>query len=353
MSLSNNLAIPARIRERRRIVQLASDRRTGAHSRRLLRTRQLRWIRIHWQLCVLTVPLCVALTALVVLVVPQPFAPYVVGALVASVGWMIYVLMLETGGLAPLRSGIIAEERTASELRTFHRRGWNTVNHVMLEHGDADHALVGPGGFFAVETKFRSNWADASPYLNDIARAAAETARLLGLRMGPKGRYVRALVVLWGPDVRESFGACREVNGVMFCPGALLSDFLDALPRVVEPAEIRSAFVRLSKYVRNRDIGEVAKSGELPRTVSEGVNDLSAVCATAVVLALAILAPFDRRPVGVWSAAAAAATIGIAVLSRRWRPANPRLRLVTTAAVATAGGLGLLAVVAAAIVTLR
>ena len=320
MSLSNNLAIPARIRERRRIVQLASDRRTGAHSRRLLRTRQLRWIRIHWQLCVLTVPLCVALTALVVLVVPQPFTPYVVGALVASIAWLIYVLMLETGGLAPLRSGILAEEWTASELRKFQAHGWNTVNHVMLEHGDADHALVGPGGFFAVETKFRSDWADAKPFLDDIAWTASETARLLRLRIDPKGRPVRALVVLWGLDVRESFDAYREVNGAMFCPGELLSDYLATLPQEVEPAEIRKASISLSEYVRNRDIGEVAESGELPRTVSEGVNDLFAVCGTVVVLASAILGPFDRRPLGLWSAAVASAAIGLSVPIRRWRP---------------------------------
>lgn len=353
MSPSNNLAIPARIRERRRMIQLSSDRRTGAHSRRLLRARQLRWIRIHWQLCVLTVPSCVALSALVVLVVPQPFTPYVVGALVASIAWLIYVLMLETGGLAPLRSGLLAEEWTASELRMFQAHGWNTVNHVMLEYGDTDHALVGPGGFFAVETKFRSDWADAKPFLDDIAWAASETARLLRLRIDPKGRPVRALVVLWGPDVRESFDACREVNGVMFCPGELLSDYLSKLPQEVEPAEIREAWFSLSEYVRNRDIGEVAESGELPRTVSDVVNDLLAVCGTVLVVALAILAQFDRRPVGLWSAAMASTAIGLSVVVRRWRPANVRLRLATTAAAATAAGLGLLMIIATAVVAFR
>lgn len=87
----------------------------------------------------------------------QPVAPYAIGALLASAAWWVYAMMLETGGIASKRSGITAEEWTADELRKLRREGWTVVNHVMLVHADVDHVVLGPGGFLAIETKFRSD----------------------------------------------------------------------------------------------------------------------------------------------------------------------------------------------------
>lgn len=353
MSRPNNLAISELVSGRRRAFELASDRRVGAHSRRELRKHQRRWARVHWRPIVLVIFTSVVLAAIVFIFIPTRIAPYLVSAILTSTGWWLYVLMLETGGTASLRSGIRAEQWTADVLRKFQRHGWKMVNHVMLEYGDVDHALVGPGGFFAVETKFRSNWGDAKPYLEDMARSAAEAARQLRLRIDPKAQTVKALAVLWGPDVNDHFAGSFEVNGVTFCPGRHLADFIDATPSTVEAVDVHTAFAKLDDYVTNRDIGEIATSGELPRTVSHGIDDLFAISGTVIALFLAILAPTGQHPRGVWSIAVAGASLVAAVAVRRWRPRSLRLRFVTTAAITTAGGLGLLMAIATVASALR
>ena len=142
--------------------------------------------------------------------IPRPLAPYLVGAIISSMAWWIYVIMLETGGMTALRSGVLGEQQTASELRKLSGGGWKTINHVMLEGRDVDHALLGPEGFFAVESKFRSKWSDATPYLAKLADTAKESARKLQLRIDPKRRTTQPLVVVWGPDANSHFPRDRK-----------------------------------------------------------------------------------------------------------------------------------------------
>lgn len=274
MTRSEHFVVPGRLGGRHREFVLSSDRRVGAQSRRDLRKAQTRWAHVHWPLMAIAALTAVAFAVLALLFIPSRVAPYVVGALLASPAWWIYTLMLEVGGMASARSGVIAEQWTADELRKFRRRGWMIVNHVMLQYGDVDHALVGPGGFFAVETKFRSNWSDAMPYLESIASSAKESAQQLRLRIGPRGRTVRPLVVLWGPNLNDIFAEHFELQGVTFCPGSRLHDWLAAIPHEVDPNEVAIAFSSLDRYVTKRDTGEIAASGEIPRTISHGLNDV-------------------------------------------------------------------------------
>lgn len=163
--------------------------------------RQRRWLRRHWLAIMLVTVLAGLAAGFVHVFVWQPVAPYAIGALLASAAWWVYTMMLETGGIAAKRSGITAEEWTADELRKLRREGWTVVNHVMLVHADVDHVVLGPGGFLAIETKFRSDWGSGKQDLVAMARTAHRSAHDVGIRLRRKTPDVRPLVVVWGPDV--------------------------------------------------------------------------------------------------------------------------------------------------------
>ena len=219
MSRPSTVQLPKRFLERRRAVELASDSRVGAHARRELRKHQIDWLRRHWQFIAVSIPTAAGLSAIALVFIPHPLAPYLVGAILSSMAWWIYVTMLETGGMTALRSGVLGEQQTASELRKLAGNGWKTINHVMIGGRDVDHALLGPGGFFAVESKFRSRWADAIPYLAKYADTAKESARQLQLRIDPRRKSTQPLVVMWGPDVNRTFPTSFTLHGRDLLPG--------------------------------------------------------------------------------------------------------------------------------------
>ena len=339
-------AIQARIRQRQRLAELAGVGRVGAQSRRQLHDQQLRWLRARWHLILMVASIAGAVAAATHFLVWAPVAPYVVGGTLASAAWWIYTMMLETGGLVSKRAGVAAEEWTASELRPLRRRGWTLVNHVMIEKSNVDHALLGLGGFVAIETKYRSDWSAASKDLGAMARQAKQAARDLQARLRVWKPVVRPVVVMWGPELRQHFAAEFERDGVTFCPGHLLRDFVTALPDEVGVDDVRRAYANLDEYVRRRDSGEVAESGELPRTITQALHDSIFVAASVVVSAMIVLAPVGAKPAGLWSIVVAAVLVAVAVLSRRRWQREVRVQRVTTSVIATSAGLGCLLSVA-------
>lgn len=339
-------AIPARIRQRHRLTELASDRRAGVHSKRQLHYQQRRWLQSRWHLILRVAAMVGILAAAIHFFVWEPVAPYVVGATLASAAWWVYAMMLETAGIISKRAGVAAEEWTASELRPLRRRGWRLVNHVMILKSDVDHALLGPGGYVAVETKFRSDWSDGAQDLGAMARQAKQAARDLQARLRVWKPVVRPVVVMWGPELRQHFAAAFERDGVTFCPGHLLRDFVTALPDEAGVDDVRRAYANLDEYVRRRDSGEVAESGELPRTITQALYDSIFVAASVVVSAMIVLAPVGAKPTGLWSIVVAAVLVAVAVLSRRKWQREVRVQRVTTSVIATSAGLGCLLSVA-------
>ncbi len=309
--------------------------------------RQRRWLRRGWRVIVLAAVLAVLLAGFVQVFVPKPVAPYAIGALIASTAWWVYVLMLETGGIASKRSGITAEEWTADELRRLRREGWTVVNHVMLVHVDVDHVLLGPGGFLAIETKFRSDWGSSKQELVTMARTAYRSADDVASRLRRPTRDVQPLVVVWGPEVSTHFPDIAQHDGVTFCPGHRLREYIRALPERVEAAEVQIAFNHLDDYVKRRDGGEVAAAGPLPRTGSQMTNDVLALMVAVVASTMAVLSPAALPPEGAWNITTAAALLIAAVLVRRRWANSQRVQQVTTAVVTTCAGLGALLSVAA------
>jgi hypothetical protein len=283
-----------------------------------------------------------ALVGVAYLFVWDPLLPYVVGATAASACWLIYMLILETSGLVHKRAGVMAEEWTAQELRRLRRQGWFVVNHVMLEYVDVDHALLGPGGFIAVETKFRSDWSAARSELDSMATAANKAARGLQPRIGVRGPRVTPMVVMWGPGLAVEHNDPFEHRGVMFCPGHRLRRHVLRLPPQVADDEIRATFARLESYVTTRDRGELATEGLPPRTISQGINDILGVIVAVMVCALAVVTFTRVPPEGVWGLVVSAGAVGASLNARRRWAAHVRTQRITTAVITTAAGLGLL-----------
>ena len=146
-----------------------------------------------------------------------------------------------------------AQEWTADELRRLHPHGWLSVDHVTLEHGEVDHALLGPGGFFAIENRLSSDWSFDKLDLGPIIRSAHTSACDLGARMRLRALRVRPLVVLWGPEVHTHFLENFEQDGVMFLRGDHLREYIRSLPSEVRDDEVQSAFAYLNDYLRWRD----------------------------------------------------------------------------------------------------
>jgi Nuclease-related domain len=92
--------------------------------------------------------------------------------------------VVQVTGTASVMMGDLGEQWTASELRRLRRDGWRVVNHVRLSAWDIDHVLVGPGGVFAVETKWSATAWRFDPFEDRIlaaVRQARENAKRLGL----------------------------------------------------------------------------------------------------------------------------------------------------------------------------
>jgi hypothetical protein len=321
---------------------LASHMRAGAHSRRLLRSEQKAWLARNWRIVAVTFALGTVGAIAAHALLPAQFAPFLIGAIAASCVWWVYTLMLELGGMASLRSGVTAEEWTAAELLGLHGKGWRTANHVRIEYGDVDHAALGPAGFFAVETKFRSNWAQAD--LPSIARQAQLGADRLRPRLGPKAS-ARPIVVMWGPNVSEIYPTPFHVDGVTFCRGQLFADYLLGLQVACDKTEIDKAFDRLESIVRSRDSREITDEGDFVRSFSHGVADVLAIATAFLLTTVGLLSPASMAPEGWWTVAACTATVALAHTVRR-RAQHPRLRHVSVAIGATAVGLGAMMLIA-------
>ena len=338
-----NIAQGARISvaERYRSHQLSSDQRAGAWSRREVRRSQRAWLRRHWRLAGIVAVWGAFTCGLVEVFVPRPVDSYVVGALVASVGWWIYSMMITTAGLTGKLAGINAEVWTAMELRRRCKKGWRLVNHVMLEHRDVDHVLLGPGGFFAVETKFRASWSNLDRELAGLATSAAAGADDAWLRMGPPHTKVQALVVLYGGGIGELRPQPFEVGGVTFCTGASLREYLAQFgTELTSLTEVMTAFRKLEANVRIRDRGETKVEGEIPRQALDSVQDVMVATVSATVALLLISISMTVSSSILWAVPTAAALIAAGIWLRRTLPTSPRAQRATTAVVTASAFLG-------------
>jgi hypothetical protein len=229
-------------------------------------------------------------TAFVSLLQPSAFMRGVVaGAGVAATLACVSFTVVLLGGTAPLMTGELAEQWTASALRPLRDHGWKLVNHVPFNDGDADHVLIGPGGVVVIETKWRREpWrAVGRNFDRDAAiRQAQEKGRSVGLLLQPLQVTPRPVVVRWtgrgstAPDASTSqvFGDTTVV------PGHLLRDW--ALRRgrdVLTPTQVEQGWKLLAEHAVRSEAYENERS-----PVPTSFDALTMRVFAAVVLGLGV-----------------------------------------------------------------
>jgi Nuclease-related domain len=280
------MGFQALVRQQHRERELAGDRRAGRFARGLARREQQAYLRRNWRLF-----LGLGVAALCPSLLILPFLPnafgrgLIVGASTTAIGGFLAFWVVQATGTAPTMMGDQGEQWTAQELRKLRRRGWRVVNHIMLRQWDIDHVLVGPGGLFAIETKWSAKaWVTDPPEerIYEAASRAAGSARDLSLwlkqlSVGP----VEPVVVLWGSNA-------RELEPLKLCSVAVVSgphakSWRESLrDDCLSRAQVDAAWSRLDAQCRIRDPLE---DGTAPLPPSLG--DIAVRCFLVIMAACA------------------------------------------------------------------
>ena len=307
---------------------LASDARAGSWSRNKARREQHRFLRQNW-MRLLAVGL-VMLTSVLVVVILMPTAftrGLALGGGLASTGGAVAFWVLQITGTAPAMMGGQGEQWTASELRPLQRRGWRVVHHVSLRTWDIDHVLIGPGGAFAIETKWSAQpWVlePAEERVLKASRQAAGNARDLRLwdSFRKAGIDVQPVVMLWGPGLR-SRGALEAVvplDDAVVVSGPFAARWRDNLPAgVLTDEQIDAGWWALEKQVRLRDDLDLEAA---PKSVGQlATATIATVIAAAAGVVLAASLITLVRPLWLWLLACAASAL-LPLPLRHWEPAR-------------------------------
>jgi hypothetical protein len=153
---------------------------------------------------------------------------FLTAAMVAIVVWLLFV----SSGSYASYLGKLGEEATAEAVcgASRRRQGWRLVNGLPFDGlGDVDHVLIGPGGVFAIESKFTTSpcqvadgWVDGIYGREPIAQARRGAEKVQRMLRHGRQRFdvtVHPVVVIWGPGrVRIDHG-WEVVGDVMLCDG--------------------------------------------------------------------------------------------------------------------------------------
>jgi len=205
--------------------------------------------------------------------VPMPswehayFLGLLTASLVAAVAWSTYL----GAGHHRIHFGLMGETCTAETVLTVRRRiqGWRGVSNLYFDgHGDVDLILIGPGGVFAIESKWTNEpWkVDAAGITGPLksptkqarlgARKAASTFRA---SPSPLALDVTPVVVLWGPGVPEIEGGSMISDDVLVAEGRRGQAWVQRLTGAqLTRQTVRSAFRKVESERRSRDHKRIA-----------------------------------------------------------------------------------------------
>ena len=277
--------------------------------------------------------------------VPSRFRGFVAGVGVASAFWYVALVAVQVAGTTSYMLGADGEEWTSRALGKLRRRGWRVIDHVPLLYGDLDHALIGPGGAFAVETKATYgewNLDEPDQWLLRAADQARDRAERLHYLLASKDCQVRTevrpLLVLWGP----STGTASRIGAAEVVHGTNLREWRETLRSdVLAAEEVERAEMGLRKIVDVRDNELIKKEGRLPLLVRFGPFGILTRLLTALaggiaafatlVFPLSVLSPHAALPLDFFILA-----VGLAA----WR--RPRLQVIAVGWTFTAAALAVL-----------
>jgi hypothetical protein len=193
-------------------------RRAGGSTRMLVFERRLVFLqRNRWRLFAMVAGYATLSAAIGFFVPAGWWSGAYWGAAVVGLLWAISWFVSLDGSFFA-RAGSWAEEWTSEALRK-RATAFSVIDDFPLDGRNLDHVLVGPGGVFAVETKWKSKWRDRQHELRSLElerrQAAFQAEKLeeilegLGLRV-----RVRPMLVVWGPGIPtdESFVGFGQVG---------------------------------------------------------------------------------------------------------------------------------------------
>lgn len=331
------LRVPRASRVRELILHrsLASTGHVSAYSRRQLRDLERRWVTRNWRLISVVLGGSAIAAIVAAIMVPTALGEVLAGAFLASGWWWLHMVMVETTGASSHRLGLLGETWTSIELSVMRRRGWQHVNDLALDRGQADHIAVGPGGVLVVESKYRNDWARASAELAGMAGQVSSEMERMASFLKMRGK-TRAIVAMWGNGLDDLMGdSWFELDGVVFCRGTSLSLYLDSLPFELEIDEIRRAHGQLVELVRRRDDHDDREVGPVPMPWSERLAEVCLQLSLALATLMFLFVPLAWW--GLWWGLGAGVSIAFsaATLHGRLSSRRGRARLAVVAAVAT------------------
>lgn len=189
---------------------------------------------------------------------------FLTAALLGIIFWMLFV----SSGSYGWYLGKLGEEATAEAVcgPSRRRQGWRLVNGLAFGGiGDVDHVLIGPGGVFAIESKYTTSpckltddGVDGICGREPVAQAlrGAEKVQKM-LRHGP-GRFdvtLTPLVVIWGRGRITFAEGCELVSEVLVCDGPQSDRWLEHLPRAtLDQATVDAIERELLAYLERHEV---------------------------------------------------------------------------------------------------
>ena len=330
MRSSNHLTSPLRVLDNRlvRALQhwsawfrrrsLAGDARAGSWARGRARTAQREFLRETWWLFGAFIVVAEGAVLLSGLLIPSVFVRgLVLGAALVAAPGAVWVVAMQYTNTAPAMMGDQAEQWTAQELRRLQRQGWRLVNHFSLGLRDIDHALIGPGGAFSVETKWSGcSWKSdyGARRLHEAIAQARDNGRRLRLWQPFKSQDipVTPVVVLWGRGLSKwpTEDEVRTIEGVHVIAGPALRRWLERTDSVIlDDTTVEMAWSAIEAQVMRRDPIE-AQLHPIPTSLAEwAARSLCAVISAC--LALIAFGQLFRVATPWWVAASAALLLGL------------------------------------------
>ena len=345
------ISSPAGARWRRERA-LAGDGRAGSYPRTKARRAQYAYACRAWrQLLLAGLGMLLSVAAGAALM-PAGFAR---GLAVGSgctwvLGWLAFWVVQATG-TAPVMMGDQAERWTAGELRKLRRHGYKVVNGMMLKSWDIDHVLLGPGGAYAVETKWSATpWNVRSERVRDAAHRVAGNARSLQLWAELKAigiTDVGPVLVLWGPGTADpATPAVSMVDGVTVVLGPRTGQWTSTLgTQRLTAAQVSEGWLALAAHTDRRE--ERNPVAAPPLSVGQ-VLARAGVTVVAALLGLLAGLAVVQLPSGVWAAVPVdVVTVAALVVMRPRAPTSWRYPLLG-AQVGVGGGLAVILLMLAA-----
>lgn len=188
---------------------------TGRFARQQIELRTNAFWRRHWRWAVPGVVVACALAGAVGFLIPISLPMWVVYPVVVLA--VLSAMRPYFYGTYHLEMGAEAEAWSSTALKKAAGARWQVIDGVSFAYHDVDHVLVGPGGVYAIETKYtdssidldtRRGWERAARW-TDQAVEGARTIRLFLRGHGAPDVY--AGVIVWGS---EMLGTPRFVEGV-------------------------------------------------------------------------------------------------------------------------------------------